>query len=172
MKFKASGATYLDSENSNSNFSNSNILFSGVLHDKSSKYRRYKTLINFDLSRLDSYPIETAYLCLFVSSINSDSSYFSNNLLSVNRNISNLNLKSVNWDTSPSTDSPIDFSIDPDSVGKYVSLNITHLIRYWIESGKNYGISIEEQNFYSSLIQFNSINSNNPPWLLIEYKSS
>ena len=171
MKFKCSGTTYIDSSNPDKTFSHYNKILSGNLHKSSSESTMYKSLITFDISRLQHYPIESAYLCLFVDNINSISSYYSNDTLSVYRNIAAFNMDSVTWNNSPLSDSQIYLSITPNNLLKYIKIDITDYINYWLDGGKNYGINLEANNFYSSLVTFNSSNSPNPPWLFVEYKS-
>lgn len=171
IKFKSNGTTYIDSSNADKNFSFSKKILSGNLHGTSCDSSMYKSIITFDISRLQAYPIESASLCIFVDNINSSSSYYSNNTLSIYRNTNSFDINSVTWNSSPSSDSQIYLDINPNDTFKYIKIDLNKYIDYWINNGNNYGITLEANNFYSSLIAFNSFNSQNPPLLFIEYKS-
>ncbi|MBQ3421622.1 MAG: DNRLRE domain-containing protein, partial [Romboutsia sp.] len=111
------------------------------------------------------------FLCLYVKDVNSDTSYYSNSILSIYKNLEPFNTSNVTWNSSPCSDYPIHFSIDPSEVGKYTKINITPIVDSWLNNNDNYGISIEANNYYSSLIKFASINSDKPPLLLTQFKS-
>lgn len=170
VKLKCIGTNYVDSGNANKNFCECRNLFAGSIHKTSSRSIMFKSLITFDLSKLQPYPISYAYLCVYVKDINSDTSYYSNNTISLYKNTCDFDVKSVTWNTVPLTDSPMHLSIKPSDIGKYVKINITHIVNSWIQSNTNYGITLEANNFYSSLVKLASLNSQNPPWLLLEYK--
>lgn len=171
IKFKCNGTTYIDSSNDDKNFSSSTKILSGNLHGKSCDCTMYKSLISFDISRLQDYPIESASLCIFVDNINSSSNYYSNDTLSIYRNTCDFDMNSVTWNNSPSSASQIYLDLNSDDTQKYIKIDITKYVEYWINNGNNYGIALEANNFYSSLITFNSVNSQNPPLLFIEYKT-
>lgn len=171
FKFKCNGTNYVDSGNANKNFYECKNLFAGSVHKTSSHSTMFKSLITFDLSNLQPHPISSAYLCVFVKDINSDTSYYSNDALSLYKNTCDFNVKSVTWNTLPPTNSPMHISITPNDVGKYIKINITYIVNSWIQDDKNYGITLEANNFYSSLVKLASANSSNPPWLLIKYKN-
>lgn len=171
IKFKSNGTTYIDSSNADKNFSFSPKILSGNLHGISCDSSMYKSIITFDISRLQAYPIESACLCMFVDNIDSTSSYYSNNTLSLYRNTNDFNINSITWDNAPSSDSQICLDINSNDTLKYIKIDLSKYVDYWINNGNNYGITLEANNFYSSLITFNSVNSQNPPWLFIEYKS-
>lgn len=170
LKFKCNGTNYVDSGNANKNFVEYKNLLAGSIHKTSSHSTMFKSLITFDLSDLQPHPISSAYLCLFVKDINSDTSYYCNNTLSLYNNTCDFDINSVTWNTIPPTDNPMQLVVTPDDIGKYIKINITHIVNSWIQNDKNYGITLEANNFYSSLVKLASINSSNPPLLLIEYK--
>lgn len=169
IKFKSSSTTYVDSGHANQNFYENRNIFAGSYHESSCSARIFKSLIYFDLSKLEPLPLSSAYLCLFIKDTNSDTSYYSNNILSIYKNLEPFNSSDVTWNTSPCNNKPIHFVIDPSEVGKYVKINITSIVNSWLENNDNYGISIEANNYYSSLFKFASINSKNPPLLFTQY---
>ena len=125
----------------------------------------------FDLYNLESRPLAYAYLCLYVKDINADTSYYSNNTLSVYKNLSDYNPKKVTWNTTPETDNVIRLNVPHTEIGNYMKINITSIVNDWIKNNNNYGITIEASNFYSSLIKFAPVDSKNPPLLFVEYKN-
>lgn len=171
MKFKSTGTTYVDSSNPSENFSYSKKIISGNIQKGSCQNTTYKSLVIFDISRLQPYQIENAYLCLYIDNITSNGSYYSNDTLSIYKNTSNFNIQSVTWDSLPLSSSQISLSINSSDIFRYMKIDIIDYVNYWIDTGNNYGITLEGNNFYSSLVTFDSLNSSNPPWLFIEYKT-
>lgn len=171
LKIKSNYSTYVDSGHANSNFSDSRNLFAGSYHKTSCSSIIFKSLITFDLDNLLDSPLSYAYLCLYVKDCNSDTSYYSNNFLSLYRNTTDYDYHTTTWNNSPCTDSPIHFSVQDYDVHKYMKINITPIVNSWIKNKDNFGITVEANNFYSSLVKFASNNSPNPPWLIIQYKN-
>lgn len=169
MKLKPIGTTFVDSSNATQNFSNLNKTLAGSVHETSSNLKMYKTLITFDLSML-YFPIDFAYLCLYVKDINSDSSYYSNNNLCFYKNMNSFDVNTVTWNTTPETSDSNQFVINDNSIGSYIKVDISRFVDTWVNNKHNYGITIEAHNYYTSLIKFASLNSNNPPWLIVKYK--
>ena len=169
MKLKPIGNTYVDSSKPNENFSTSKNTLAGSFHETPSNLVMYKTLIKFDLSVI-YFPIQFAHLCLYVKDINTDSSYYSNNNLCFYKNINQFNASKVTWNTTPDTSDVNQFTVDEKNIKSYIKLDLTRFVKDWLNNDNNYGITIESHNYYTSLIKFSSLNSNNPPWLLVKYK--
>lgn len=170
FKFKSVSTTYVDSGHANQNFYENRNIFAGSCHESPCSSRIFKSLIYFDISELEHLPLSSAYLCLFVKDTNSDTSYYSNNILSIYKNLEPYNASDVTWNSSPINDRPIHFAIESSEVGKYVKINITPIVNSWLKNNDNYGISLEANNYYSSLFKFASINSKNPPLLFTQYE--
>lgn len=171
LKFNSLSTTYVDSGHANDNFYECKNIYAGSCHETSFSSVLFKSLIQFDLYNLESQPLAYAYLCLYVKDINADTSYYSNNTLSVYRNLSDYDPEKVTWNTTPETDSVICLNIPSTEIGNYLKINITSIVNNWIENNNNYGITIEASNYYSSLVKFASMNSKNPPLLFVEYKN-
>lgn len=171
LKFNSLSTTYVDSGHSNNNFYEGKNIYAGSFHKTSCSSVMFKSLLQFDLCNLESRPLEYVYLCLYVKYINSDTSYYSNNSLSVYKNISPYDPQTVTWNTTPETDNVIHLSVSSSDIGNYLKINITDLVNSWIKNDKNFGITIESNNFYSSLVKFASSYSDNPPLLFVEYKN-
>ncbi|HCW52219.1 MAG TPA: hypothetical protein DG753_00430 [Clostridium sp.] len=165
IKIKPLSTTYVDSGHANQNFCENRNIFAGSFHKSACSSVMFKSLINFDLKDLNSHDLSNIYLCLYVNDINSDTSYYSNSILSIYKNLEPFNNSNVTWNSSPCNDYPIHFTIDPSDVGKYIKINITSIVKSWLKNNDNYGLSIEANNYYSSLIKFASINSDKPPLL-------
>eukprot|EP00828_Plagiopyla_frontata_P023230 TRINITY_DN2982_c0_g1_i1.p3 TRINITY_DN2982_c0_g1~~TRINITY_DN2982_c0_g1_i1.p3 ORF type:complete len:171 (-),score=9.99 TRINITY_DN2982_c0_g1_i1:137-649(-) len=159
MKFKSIGTTFVDSSHANQNFSNLKKIVAGSIHTTASTSIMYKTILNFDLSMLYTCPIEFAHLCLYVKDINCDSSYYSNNNFCIYRNTNEFDINTITWNTTPQTTDINQISLNDNDIGTYTAIDISDIVRHWIENKKNYGITIEPHNYYSSLIKFASINS-------------
>lgn len=170
IKIKPLSTTYVDSGHANQNFCENRNIFAGTFHKSACSSVMFKSLISFDLKELDFHRISNTYLCLYVKDVNSDTSYYSNSILSVYKNLEPFNTSSVTWNSTPCSDSPIHFAIDPSEIGQYVKINITPIVDSWLKNNDNCGISIEANNYYSSLIKFASINSDKPPLLFTQYK--
>lgn len=165
IKIKPLSTTYVNSSHANQNFCENRNIFAGSFHKSACSSVMFKSLIKFDLKNLETHTISNTYLYLYVKDINSDTSYYSNNILSIYKNLEPFNNSNVTWNSSPYNDYPIHFTIDPSNVGKYIKINITPIVESWLKNNDNYGISIEANNYYSSLIKFASINSDKPPFL-------
>ena len=170
IKFKPVATTFVDSSHSNKNFSSLEKMLAGSIHTTASTSIMYKTLLSFDLSILCSCPIKYAYLFLHLKDINSDSSYYSNNNLSLYKNVYPFNSSKVTWNTVPETSILNAISIKESEVGFYTKFDLTNFFKNNI-SYDNLGITIEPSNYYSSLIKFSSVNSDNPPWLILKYNN-
>lgn len=171
LKFSSLSTTYVDSGHANDNFYECKNIYAGSFHKTSCSSVMLKSLIQFDLYNLEARPLAYAYLCLYVKDINSDTSYYSNNKLSVYRNLSDYNPQTVTWNTTPETDNVIHLNIPSSEIKNYMKIDITSIVNSWIKNGDNYGITIEASNFYSSLVKFASACSKNPPLLFVEYKN-
>ncbi|WP_294373334.1 DNRLRE domain-containing protein [uncultured Clostridium sp.] len=171
LNFKSLTTTYVDSGHANDNFYECKNIYAGSCHKTPCSSIMYKSLIHFDLCSFEKRPLEYAYLCLYVKDINCDTSYYSNNTLSVYKNMSPYNPETVTWNTTPETDSVIRLSIPSSDIGNYIKINLTSIINSWIECGNNYGLTIEASNFYSSLVKFACADSTHPPIMFVEYKN-
>ena len=172
IKIKPIGTAFVESSHANRNFSELRKLYAGSLHTSPSDSINFKTLIKFDSTMFYELPLDFAYLCLYIKDINKESSFYSNNNFCIYKNEEPFDINTVTWNTTPSTSYSEPFTIEDDSVHKYIKLDISNYINEWRENSNNFGISIEPQNYYSSLIKFASINSENPPLILIQYKSA
>ncbi len=172
ITIKPIGTAFVDSSHADRNFSSLKKLYSGSLHTSPSNSINFKTLIKFDSAMLYELPIDFAYLCLYVKDINKESSFYSNNNFCIYKNEEIFDTNNVTWNTTPLTSHSKPFSIDDNSICRYSKIDISEYVNEWKEYGKNFGITIEPQNYYSSLIKFASINSENPPLILIKYKSA
>lgn len=171
MKVKPLGTAFVDSSHATENFSNLKKTLAGSFHETPSNLIMYKTLLTFDLSMV-YFPIEFAHLCLYVKDINTDSSYYSNNNLCFYKNMNPFDINTVTWNTTPETSDVNQVLVDENSVGSYIKIDVSRFVNSWIDTGNNYGMTIESHNYYTSLIKFASLSSNNPPWLLVQYKDS
>ena len=171
IKIKPSGTAFVESSHATKNFSSLKKLYTGSLHTSPSNTVMFKTLVKFDPGMLYELPVESAYLCFYVKEINNESSFYSNNNFCIYKNEELFNIDTVTWNTTPRTSCAFPFLIDNDSIKHYAKINITTYVSDWICNGNNFGITIEPQNYYSSLVKFASVNSDNSPWLLIKYKA-
>lgn len=172
IKIKPLGTTFVDSSHANRNFSSLRKTYAGSFHTSPSTSVNFKTLVKFDSSMFYELPIEFAQLCLYVKDINKESSFYSNGSFCIYKNEENFDINAVTWNNTPLTSCCLPFSIENSLLGHYVKIDISQYIKQWLQDRANYGITIEPQNYYSSLIKFASINSNNPPLILIKYKSA
>ena len=75
----------------------------------------------------------------------------------------------ANWNNRPEINNfnSLNFSVNPSDVGKYMELDITYIIKN--TNNNFYGIALESsQEKYTSMLQFLSSNSVNPPYITIE----
>lgn len=79
----------------------------------------------------------------------------------------------ANWNNRPEINNfnSLNFSVNPSDVGKYMELDITYIIKN--TNNNFYGIALESsQEKYTSMLQFLSSNSVNPPYITIETVSN
>ena len=112
VKFKPLNTTYVDSGHANQNFCENRNIFAGSFHKSACSSVMFKSLINFDLKGVKPVLLSNAYLCLYVKDTNSDTSYYSNNILTIYKNLDPFNTSNVTWNSSPSSDYPIHFALD------------------------------------------------------------
>lgn len=172
IKFNSVSSTYVDSSHASDNFYGSKNIYAGSYHKTSCSTVMFKSLIQFDLDSIEKRPLSYVYLCLYINDINTDTSYYSNNTFSVYRNIQDYDPATVTWNTTPETDDLVSLSIPSTEMKNYMKINITSIVNSWLKDNKNnFGITIEANNFYSSLAKFASVDSANPPLLFVEYKN-
>lgn len=168
LRINCSASTYIDKTHANTNYNKEKTLLCGIDYKNLLNCNIYKSLLEFDTSKLDKHSIQSAFLYLFIEKIKSSSNSWDNIIIS--KNLTKFNISTASWINSPKTDqlNKYTLNIPPKNVGKYIKFNITNLVQDWINPNENYGISIEPKRLNcNSLVQFASINSLKPPYLML-----
>ena len=167
IKITSISSTYVEKFRNNNTFFRKEFLLSGVFYVNLYTYDIYKTLLNFSLPLVDVDNIKKISLNIFLNNIR----VYNN--MQANFKISTLTSPfmgyTANWNNRPEIDNfnSINFSVNPSDVGKYMELDITYIIKNTYNNF--YGIALESsQEKYTSMLQFLSSNSVNPPYITIE----
>ena len=167
IKITNLSCTYVEKLRNNNTFFKNEFLLSGVFYVNLYTYDIYKTLLNFSLPLVDVDNIKKISLNIFLNNIR----VYNN--MQANFKISTLTSPfmgyTANWNNRPEINNfnSINFSVNPSDVGKYMELDITYIIKNTYNNF--YGIALESsQEKYTSMLQFLSSNSVNPPYITIE----
>ena len=165
IKITNLSCTYVEKLRNNNTFFKNEFLLSGVFYVNLYTYDIYKTLLNFSLPLVDVDNIKKISLNIFL------------NNMQANFKISTLTSPfmgyTANWNNRPEINNfnSLNFSVNPSDVGKYMELDITYIIKN--TNNNFYGIALESsQEKYTSMLQFLSSNSVNPPYITIETVSN
>ena len=171
IKITNLSCTYVEKLRNNNTFFRNEFLLSGVFYVNLYTYDIYKTLLNFSLPLVDVDNIKKISLNIFLNNIR----VYNN--MQANFKISTLTSPfmgyTANWNNRPEINNfnSLNFSVNPSDVGKYMELDITYIIKN--TNNNFYGIALESsQEKYTSMLQFLSSNSVNPPYITIETVSN
>ena len=171
IKITNLSCTYVEKLRNNNTFFKNEFLLSGVFYVNLYTYDIYKTLLNFSLPLVDVDNIKKISLNIFLNNIR----VYNN--MQANFKISTLTSPfmgyTANWNNRPeiNNSNSLNFSVNPSDVGKYMELDITYIIKN--TNNNFYGIALESsQEKYTSMLQFLSSNSVNPPYITIETVSN
>lgn len=171
IKITNLSCTYVEKLRNNNTFFKNEFLLSGVFYVNLYTYDIYKTLLNFSLPLVDVDNIKKISLNIFLNNIR----VYNN--MQANFKISTLTSTfmgyTANWNNRPEINNfnSLNFSVNPSDVGKYMELDITYIIKN--TNNNFYGIALESsQEKYTSMLQFLSSNSVNPPYITIETVSN
>ncbi len=171
IKITNLSCTYVEKLRNNNTFFKNEFLLSGVFYVNLYTYDIYKTLLNFSLPLVDVDNIKKISLNIFLNNIR----VYNN--MQANFKISTLTSPfmgyTANWNNRPEINNfnSLNFSVNPSYVGKYMELDITYIIKN--TNNNFYGIALESsQEKYTSMLQFLSSNSVNPPYITIETVSN
>lgn len=171
IKITNLSCTYVEKLRNNNTFFKNEFLLSGVFYVNLYTYDIYKTLLNFSLPLVDVDNIKKISLNIFLNNIR----VYNN--MQANFKISTLTSPfmgyTANWNNRPEINNfnSLNFSVNPSNVGKYMELDITYIIKN--TNNNFYGIALESsQEKYTSMLQFLSSNSVNPPYITIETVSN
>ena len=171
IKITNLSCTYVEKLRNNNTFFKNEFLLSGVFYVNLYTYDIYKTLLNFSLPLVDVDNIKKISLNIFLNNIR----VYNN--MQANFKISTLTSPfmgyTANWNNRPEINNfnSLNFSENPSDVGKYMELDITYIIKN--TNNNFYGIALESsQEKYTSMLQFLSSNSVNPPYITIETVSN
>ena len=171
IKITNLSCTYVEKLRNNNTFFKNEFLLSGVFYVNLYTYDIYKTLLNFSSPLVDVDNIKKISLNIFLNNIR----VYNN--MQANFKISTLTSPfmgyTANWNNRPEINNfnSLNFSVNPSDVGKYMELDITYIIKN--TNNNFYGIALESsQEKYTSMLQFLSSNSVNPPYITIETVSN
>jgi hypothetical protein len=168
-KIKFVNTTYLCNATPSSNFYNKSNLLVGTINTKNKNVRLYKSLLRVYKSNSKLRSNKNIYLFLFVDDmyVNTGSQMD----FSIFGNDEELNTSNVNWSTfsKNSNSVHVDISVSSQSIGKYIKINITPLIKSSTSYTSTYNLIIEAAHSNSTnIIQFSSSNGENIPYLTVE----
>ncbi|MGL5354142.1 MAG: DNRLRE domain-containing protein, partial [Clostridium sp.] len=166
IKLKCDASTYIDEFNLNKNLLSKEYILAGVIYKNSSNFNNFKSLLEFNVSNLQTNGIEKVVLGLFVNDLNFGNSNSANiKIVGTTNNIAN-----VTWSNYSNLISSTELitEIFSSVIGKYIEIDITNIFKEGMPYKNNYGIAIDIiKDNYTSILQFASANSAYPPYLVI-----
>lgn len=169
INIKCTDSTYLCNSYPNNNFYKEKNLLIGSIISNFQNYNLFKSLLRFHISDLNLDSAKNMYLYLFLENIHHANNNAAINI-SLSENDEDFNISNINWLTCPKKNNhtQINVNIPTKSIKKYIKIDISHIIKSLTSYTNIYNILIEPLNFNSSsAIQFSSINSENPPYLVL-----
>lgn len=169
----ANSDTIISSNLRDSNFSSLNYLAVGQSKNNYKYDDIIISLLKFDLSSIENQNNiikAELYLYLNLESVGVENSNFN---LRICRNRQDYNYKTVTWNTAPKTVNTGEIhSISGDNIDKYVKVDITDIVKKWLDgSYLNYGIALVA-NESSKLLFLSSSRGQNSPHLVVHYNKS
>ena len=165
IKLSSIASSYLELLKPSLNNCQSDKLIVGNINDKSC-INKFCSIINFKYENIDS-----AYLYIYLDSMIYSDFAFKN--IIIYENMSETNLKEITWKNPPiNSEKHIDSCIPFSFANHYVNINITSLFKF---SNKNNCFSIIIDSTTSkntSIVKFHSVNSLNPPYIILNLKDS
>lgn len=168
-KIQFVNTTYVCNTNPNSNFYNQTNLLVGTIYTNNKNINLYKSLLRVYKSNLKFHSNQNIYLFLFIDDI-----YVGNGSImrfSIFGNDEEINTSNVNWSTFPknSISIHVDITTSSKSIGKYMKIDVTPIIKSLTSYTSTYNLIIEATHSNSSnMIQFSSSNNENVPYIIVE----
>ena len=167
VRLNSISSSYIELLNPSSNNCKSNKLIVGTFYNKSST-NKFFSIINFKWENIENSNIDSAYLYIYLDSMECSDLSFKNIFIYENTESNDLtSLQSPPVNLKPHIDSCIPFNF----VNHYVNINITSLYKF---SNKNKALSIvinSNSDKNTSIVKFQSSNSLNPPYIILNLKN-
>ena len=132
IQVNCTSSTFVDKYHSIANFSKSNIITAGIVHNRTIGTNIYKSILNFKLSELKPDMINAAFLFLFVENISYNGSSLSS--IGICGNYEHTNAKDLNWSTFPQGGSTemLHLTLPKNSTGSYIKINVTAILKNYL----------------------------------------
>lgn len=168
IKLNSISSSYLELFKPSSNNLKKDKLLIGTLNNNSS-INKFYSIINFKYENINISKITSAYLYIYLDDIIYSDFPFKN--IVIHENLSDLNLKEFTFENPPiKSENHIDSCLPFNFAKHYVSIDITSL--YKNSNNKNYfSIVIDSpKNKATSVLKIHSVNSQNPPYIILNLK--
>lgn len=170
IKLNSIASSYLELFKPSSNNLKKDKLLVGTLNNNSS-INKFYSIINFKYKNVDISNIDSAYLYLYIDDIIYSDFPFKS--IVIYENISDINLKEFTFENPPiKSENHIDSCLPFNFAKHYVNIDITSLYKNF--NNKNYfSIVIDSpKNKTTSILKIHSVNSQNPPYIILNLKNS
>ncbi|HCW52795.1 MAG TPA: hypothetical protein DG753_03445 [Clostridium sp.] len=170
IKITCLNASFVDKHNPLNNYSKFDTLSAGLVNTRISGFHIFKSILAFNIPKIQADKIKNAYLFIFIKKLQ----YSGNTPESIGicGNYSNVNTSTIVWDTFPNENlTPVyHLNIPQNSSDSYIKINVTEIIKDLCTNSEYYNLILCPIDSKSQIIAtFNSITSDNPPYLKIEY---
>lgn len=173
-KIKVANSTYVYNTNSSSNFYKKDKLLVGAINTRNKHFKLYKSLLKVSKTDLRFNSNENVYLFLFVENMYIDNG--NTVKFSIFGNDDDFITSNIDWNNFPkkNADTRVDVSISSQSIGDYIKIDITPIIKSLSSYSRSYNLILEAINPSNLpyMIQFNSCNGKNIPYLAIASSST
>lgn len=164
-KIICSSGTTINKTNLKTNSKN-NSLFVGIIHNKVNFKNEYLTILNFDLFNINLNSFDSAFLNLYIK----DSKFINNKsmLLSICENLTPYNdlLLNPHFISKTKSDSNTNIKINSYDINKYIKVDITPILISILSNKTKSSLIIKPlDSILNTLINFDSFDSNNPPFI-------
>lgn len=169
INIECTDTTYLCNTRPNNNFNTDENLLIGLINNNFQNYSLFKSILQFSIPNLNPSLVKNIYLYLYLENLHHTTKN-STIGISLSANADVIDISSINWSTCPkrNINASINVNVPTQSIQKYITIDITNIIKSSNPSTNVCNVIIELLNFNSSsIIQLASNNSENPPYLVL-----
>lgn len=170
IKITCSNASFVDKHNPLHNYSKFDTLSAGLVNTRLSGFHLFKSILSFDVPKIEADKIKNAYLFIFINKLQYSGNAPEN--IGICGNYSNVNTSTVLWNTFPTEKFTPTFHLNlpKSSSDSYIKINITEILKELCINDEYYNLILCPIDSSPQIITvFSSPSSDNPPYLKIEY---
>ena len=173
IKITCLNASFVDKHNPLHNYSKFNTLSAGLVNTRISGFHLFKSILNFNIPKIQADKITNAYLFIFIKKLQYIGS--TPESIGICGNYSDIDTSSILWDTFPTEKfTPVfHLNIPKSASDSYIKINVTEILKELCINNEHYNLVLCPIDSKSQIIAtFSAPSSDNPPYLKIQYEKS